>query len=424
METKELGKGKIVKLAICGLSTLAVAAFFVPWISVYSEEVMFTVTYSPIALALGVGFPYYGAYPLVFAFLLIPMAIAALGFTKLPYGIKTLAAMGGLIAITIFNMYFAFDMAYRSYAAVTPVFWMVIIIYVAIAALLFYAARANKEIAVIENVDPPYNNVQKLVTAGLLLSMAVVVAFFAITIPIGGTPALRISFAGVFNNTTAILLGPIFGSIQRALQDMLSHFMRPMGAFLWPITVVAFMRGFATGWLWLKVRNVRPKVYSALYTAIFAAILIFGLFNLFAQWIFPESAYVMALTPRQGEGLFFATAYYIASWGLIVAGIIGLVPQFVVYGLTRRTGNSLFYGRFIKFLVAILLPGLFFNSVNSVIIFLTAVSPAAFARGFVYFWAPRFFEELITSMIMVYAMVVLVEVYEVAMKRKIVQRSE
>ncbi|MCL2377323.1 MAG: ECF transporter S component [Defluviitaleaceae bacterium] len=417
-------KGNVVKLLVCVLAVLAAVAFFAPWVSVYSEEVVHTTTYSPIALALGVGFPYYNAYPLVFAFVLIPLVIAALGFTKLPYGIKMLAAMGGLLAVTAFNMYFAFGMAYRPYASATPVFWLVVAVYVAMAALLFYAARASKEIVIIENVDPPYNKVQKLVTAAVLLSMAVVVAFFAITIPVGGTPALRISFAGLFNNTTAILFGPVFGGIQRALQDMLSHFMRPMGAFLWPITVVAFMRGFATGWVWLKVRNVRPKVYSVMYTAIFSVILAFGLFNLFAQFVFPDSAYVMALTPRQGEGLFFATAYYISSWGLIAAGIIGLVPQFAVYKLTRKTGNSLFYGRFIKFLVAILLPGLFFNSVNSVIIFLTAVSPAAFTRGFVYFWAPRFFEELITSMIMVYAMVVLVEVYEVAMKRKVVQRSE
>jgi len=258
----------------------------------------------------------------------------------------------------------------------------------------------------------------------LLLAMAVVIAIFSIAVNIGGAPALRISFAGIFNNTSAILLGPLYGGIARGLQDMISHFLRPMGAFLWPITVVAILRGAATGWVWLKLRNVRPHIYSVIYSVVFAAIFAFGLFNLFMQLVFPDAIYVTAIAPREGEGLFFPVAYYLASWGLIAAGLIGLVPQFIVYKLTRKTQNNIFYHRFIKFLVAVLVPGLIFNSVNSMIIFLTAVSPAAFARGFVYFWAPRFFEEIITSTIMVYIMVVLLGVYETAMRRKIVQGSE
>ncbi|MDR2183435.1 MAG: ECF transporter S component [Clostridiales bacterium] len=418
MDTK---MSNFVRPAVCVLSVLAAAAFFVPWISVFNEETLYTAAYSPLEIALGAGFPYGRAYPAAFAQLAIPLVIAISALTKQSFRKIMLAAAAGMLTVTAFNLHFAFALDYRPYAAATALFWLVVIIHAAILGLAFFGIKATKEASAIENIDPPYSSTQKLTVAGLLLAMAVIIALLRIPIYVGGVQALRISFAGIFTNTTAILFGPFFGGVVRALEDLISHFMRPGGAFLWPITVVAFLRGAATGWMWLKVRGVRPKVYSVAYTVVFAAILAFGLFNLSMQLFLPDSAYVIAMQPREGQGLFFATAYYISSWGLIAAGIIGLAPQLIVYRITRKADNTPFYDRFIKFLVAVMVPGLIFNSINSVIIFLAAVSPAAFQRGFVYFWAPRFFEELVTSTIIVYIMVILMEVYEKAMKRKIIQ---
>ena len=423
METNQFANEKFVRLAICALSLALAATFFVPWVSVFSEDPWFKGSYSPLQIALGVGFPYHRASFAVFSHLAIPLAMAVAAITRVSHRYTMLLGVCSLLITTVFNMHFVFGMDYRAYATATAFFWVVVVVHVAILGLVFYASKTAQSAEERGNVEPPYTRNQKLTTAAMLLAMAVVIHLFAITLYVGGVPALRISFAGIFNNTTAILFGPVFGGIQRALHDVISHFVRPMGAFLWPITVVAFLRGVATGWMWLKVRNVRPKVYSGAYTAIFAAILVFGFVNLVAQLFFPGSAYVVAMLPREGQGLFFATAYYISSWGLIIAGIIGLVPQLAVYKLTRKTDNNKFYDRFIKFLVAVLVPGLFFNTVNTVVIFFTAVSPAAFTRGFVYFWAPRFFEELVTSMIMVYIMVVLIEVYEKAMKRKLIHST-
>ena len=423
-KTKEPGfsfdKEPAVRLTIAALSIIAAGLFFVPWVSVFNEETLYTAAYSPFRLFRGVGFPYYGAFYTQIVHLITALVIAGMA-TKATFKRILIIAGGGLAIITSFNMQFVFSLDYRAYAASTVFFWLIVIAYVAMAGLAVYGMRQTKESVPVENVDPPYNQAQKLSITGLLLAMAVIIALVSIPIYVGGVAAVRISFAGIFNNTTAILFGPLFGGVARALQDMISHFVRPMGAFLWPITVVAFLRGAATGWMWLKVRNVRPKIYSVMYSVMFSAILAFGLINLFMQLVFPNSAYVLALMPRQGEGVFRAAAYYISSLGLIAAGLIGLLPQFIVHRLTRKTNNTPFYDRFIKFLVAILVPGLIFNSINSVIIFLTAVSPAAFQRGFVYFWAPRFFEEIVTSTIMVYIMVVLMQVYEMAMKRKIVE---
>lgn len=407
------------KLTICGLSILLMLSFFLPWVAVGQEAQGL----SPFRLATGVDFPYYSAYPILFLLLLIPAAIAVLSFTRLSSGKLMLIAFAGLLSLTVFNIHFVYGLDHRLHADTAMFYWLAVAINVALIGTLFYAARSEKEVKSVENTDPTYSQTHKLVTVSILLAMAVVVGLFAINIAIGGVNALRISFAGIFNNITAILFGPFFGGAQRALHDVINHFLRPQGAFLWPVTVVAFLRGAGTGWMWLKVRNVRPRVYSVMYTIIFVSILAFGVTNLIIQLAFPESAYIAAITPRENQGLFFSVAYYLASWGLIVSGIIGLVPQFVVYKLTRKTENNLFYDRFIKFLVAVLVPGLFFNSVNSLVIFFAAVSPAAFTRGFVYWWAPRFFEELISSIIIVYVMVLLMQIFEITTKRKIIHKT-
>jgi len=383
-----------------------------------------TYSHSPLRLALGVPdaeSPFANAAPATFVLLAVAAAYLLLGFLNVSAKKMIIAGGVGVLALTIFNMHFAFGLYVRNYVLTTGFFWLIIALHVVVAAALFLHAKAGAEVKKIENVTPAYSDLHKLVIASMMLAMAVIIASLAITIFVGGVPALRISFAGIFNNTTAVLFGPAFGGIQRALQDMINHFINPMGAFLWPITVVAFMRGAATGWMWLRVRNVRPQVFSVVYSIVCAVLMAFGLFNLFMQLFFADSAYIAAIAPREGQGLFFSIAYYISSWGLIAAGLIGLVPQFVVRHITRRTNNPQFYHRFIKFLVAVLVPGLIFNTINTLVIFFTAVSPAAFARGFVYFWAPRFFEELLTSTVIVYVMVLLISVYEKAMRRRVVQ---
>lgn len=461
-------KSKFTKIFFQILAALGMAAFFVPWVSAHfatvdvgggpvqiniatvqsirdaglgdyvtiagqnvaitsgiAESLEIEITrHSPFNLALGVDFPYYGQYPALFLLLLLPAMLNALAFTKVfASKLMLVPAAASLFALTIFNMYFAFGLNYRGFVESTIFFWLAIILHVLMLAAVFFNAREAKEAKVVENISPPYNSLQRTVIVAMMLALAVVIGLYAITINIGGVNALRISFSGIFNNISAIFFGPFFGGIQRALQDIINHFMNPGGAFLWPVTVVAFLRGAATGWMWLKVRNVRPKIYSRAYTVIFSAIFVFGLFNLFMQLVFPEAAYVTAIAPREGQGLFFSTAFYLASWGLIAAGLIGLIPQFVVYKLTRKKADNAFYNRFIKLLVAILAPGLLFNSINSLIIFFTAVSAAAIDRGFVYWWAPRFFEELLTSTIIVYVMVILINVYEKAMRRKLETRE-
>ncbi|MCL2854418.1 MAG: ECF transporter S component [Defluviitaleaceae bacterium] len=375
---------------------------------------------SPLQIATQAHFPFESTYPVVFLLLVFPIVVLALVFTKLPFKRLMLPAFVGILAMTAFNVHFGVDFHANSGTAV--LFWPLAITYAILLFVIFLGILANKEIPPIENVIPNYTATQRTVIIGIMLGFSLVISLVAsITIPIGGVPMVRISFAGIFHNVVAILFGPFFGGVQRAAADLLVHFIRPLGAYLWPITVVAFLRGFTIGWLWLKVRNVPPKVYSIAYTAVFGLFFVFGMVNLIAVNIFPDSAYTAIITPNLPNPDNTFIIPHITSIGFMGAGIIGLVPQLVIYLVTKKSGNTAFYSRFIKLMVAIVVPGLFFNWLNTVILVFTVIGPATRAAGFMYFWLPRFFEELTTGLIVTYAFTMLMEVYELAMKRKLVQ---
>ena len=375
---------------------------------------------SPLQIATSVNFPFEAAHPLVFLLIIAPLVLLALLFTKLPFKKLMIPAVVGVLSMTIFNVAFGADFHGNTGTAV--LFWPLVITHATLLFAIFLGILANKELPPIENVIPNYKNVERMGIIGIMLAFALIISLAtAITVPIGGVPMLRISFAGIFHNVVAILFGPFFGGVQRAAADLLNHFIRPLGAYLWPITVIAFMRGFTVGWLWLKVRNVAPKVFSIGYTAAFGLLFVLGLVNIISFGAFPESAWAIFWSPQHlpnADNVFIMP--YITGFGFMGAGLIGLIPQLIIHLVTKKSGNRRFYGRFIKMVVAVLLPGLLFNSLNTVILVFTVIGPATRAAGFIYFWIPRFFEELVTGIIVVYIFTLLLEVYEMAMKRKLV----
>jgi len=374
-------------------------------------------SYSALDFARGTQILYDGSYPIVFVLLILPAIVLVLSLVWPAHKIMLAVALLGLLSKTIFITHFAHGLHYRNFAEIMIFFWIVIISYVVLIAAIFFRMVASLKLQPPVNTNPPYSHVQKITIAAILLSMAIMLSMMAsIVVPIAGTPLMTISFSGIFHNTVAILFGPLFGGIQRALADVIMFVIRPLGPFLWPLTVTAFLRGASIAFLWIKVRGIKPKVYSIGYSITFAALLAFGLFNLSAQLLFPDSAYVAILTPNPNN-----IVRHTSSFGFIIAGIVGLVPQIIIRKVTKKTGNTLFYDRYIKLLVAIVVPGLVFSTANTYILFLTAIGPNTIALGFTYFWIPRIFNELIISMINVYVLVLLLGVYEKAMKRKIIQ---
>ena len=416
METST--KVKPIKPIIKLLAALLCGSFFLPLVTVferYDGDTIRSATYTGLQFVFGLNFVFYGMYPIVLGLLILPAVLFICCFTKLKYKHLLKIAMAGLIGMAWFNAHFVFGLEYRNAADATLLYWVAIVVYSLLILLIAYGIKANGEIKPPQNVSPPYSDLQKMIISGIFLGVAFMVSLLT-TIPIyiGGVPLVRIGFSGIFHNTIAILFGPLFGGIQRAMADILNFFLNPRitGAFLLPVTMVAFFRGLSVGYLWIKVKNINPKVFSIAYSIAFGGLMAWGLFNVAVLFITPHSTYALWLSPNN-------TVRVITSYGMIAIGAFGLIPQAIVYKVTRKTGNDKFYTRFIKLLVAIMLPGVFFNFVNTYIILMMSVGPVTRQLGFVYFWIPRFANEVAISLVMTYLNVVLFEVYERAIGRRL-----
>jgi len=115
----------------------------------------------------------------------------------------------------------------------------------------------------------------------MLVAIAVVMRIFSLSIPLMGENGMRIGFAGIFSSLPAILFGPVWGGLASGVTDILGHLVRPEGAYLPQITLVAISAGFLRGIMWLLLRNRNPNKLRLLVLIGSIIVLLFGA----ANWI-------------------------------------------------------------------------------------------------------------------------------------------
>lgn len=86
-------------------------------------------------------------------------------------------------------------------------------------------------------------NVRSLVTAGLLITVKLVLDLFTIQI----TPFLHLSFEFLASATISMLFGPVVGAMCGGLSDIINYLMNPKGTFFPGFTISAMVLGILYG---------------------------------------------------------------------------------------------------------------------------------------------------------------------------------
>lgn len=102
-------------------------------------------------------------------------------------------------------------------------------------------------------------NVRSLVVAAMLIAAAVVLSFFSIQI----TQYVRIGFTTVANQLSALMFGPVVGSLGAALVDLIGYLIKPTGPFFPGFTISGLISGCIYGFMYYKKPLSIKRVFIA-----------------------------------------------------------------------------------------------------------------------------------------------------------------
>lgn len=244
------------------------------------------------------------------------------------------------------------------------------------------------------------NKLYAVVLTALLTALATVVFLFNFTIPIAGVQAVRVSFSEPFIRLAAVLFGPVFGGIASGLLDVLGMIVKPIGAWIPPITLTAVLNGVLAGFVWKLVKKASEKKLTIAYLSVTAFCILMGA----GVWIasrFPN-------TPM-GEltELFGAKVSLLVICFLFAAGL-GLVLLFIAWLIGKKTSMPM--DLYLRCAVTVAIPGIIISIANSYLLKMYISTLAS--KGILIIMLPRLAETVATIPIQAYILAVLMIVYQ------------
>ncbi len=98
-----------------------------------------------------------------------------------------------------------------------------------------------------------------LVVTAMMIAVAVVLGFYSVQL----TDFLKISFAFLANEVTALLFGPAVGGIMAGVADIVKYLLKPTGPFFFGFTFDAIVGGVIYGMILYR----RPLTFQRIFAA-------------------------------------------------------------------------------------------------------------------------------------------------------------
>lgn len=233
-------------------------------------------------------------------------------------------------------------------------------------------------------------NLRRLCFTAMLVAMALVMRlYFSVSLPVMGENGMRVGFGGIFTGLSAILFGPLWGSIAGGLTDVFGYLLRPEGAYLYHLTLTAIGAGFLRGIIWVKLRNKAPSNIRKCLIAFSLILLGFGIFSLIA---FAHNSITVNFFNENyvidTSGMLFISRFVIARSEVvanptntlqtmistftitpIVSGALGIflvVADFLLSKFFSKDGKE--YVNLMPIIIAMLVAAWFQNTVNTFVL--------------------------------------------------------
>lgn len=186
----------------------------------------------------------------------------------------------------------------------------------------------------------------RLIFTGVLIGLSLGIKTLTFYVPIFSVPIFRISLNGPPSKLVSIIFGPIYGGIAGGIIDILGFFLfdKSGNAFMPALTLTAILNAFFVGVLWLLVKQLSLRRVRIYYFLMTGGLLTYGVVGL--------------LYSPTGKA-------HVSSVVIIVMAILAVVMYLIGEAVIRYRQKPAFENYFLKLFIAIVIPGLFFNWVNT-----------------------------------------------------------
>lgn len=135
--------------------------------------------------------------------------------------------------------------------------------------LLCVAKDTAKEVFFMEQMKSQFTdswkelrNLRTLVVTAMMTAVAVVLGFYSVQL----TEFLKISFAFLANEVTALLFGPAVGGIMAGVADLIKYLLKPTGPFFFGFTFDAIVGGVIYGIILYRKPMTLKRIFAAKLT--------------------------------------------------------------------------------------------------------------------------------------------------------------
>ena len=251
------------------------------------------------------------------------------------------------------------------------------------------------------------NEIKKLTISAIMLAYAVVINIFTVVVTIAGVNALEIRFGSVFIRFVAVMFGGIYGGIVGGLSDVISFLVKPLGPYMWEITVVEILRSFFVGLIWFKIKKINLTVFNIGYIMFFGLCTIIGA----AAIILNNSGAAFMENIEAYLGSIKTISICLLSVGIV--GLAAVVPAFMIG--KKRNDSDEYFGRLLKIIAVTIIPCLAATTANTFVLRNYYVNLAE--RPFVALWIGRITKEIILILLNAYILAEFLKLYEKAFKK-------
>lgn len=254
------------------------------------------------------------------------------------------------------------------------------------------------------NDRKPKTSTNALVLSALLLAMSIILNLLFDIMP---SQVLRIRLGAPILRFIPILFGPFYGGMAFLLNDVINHLIKPMGDFLYPLTIVEVLKGMAMGFLWNRLKDADIKTISRKYLILWSIPLLFSFVSTLFLIIPNQTAYRLLLVSANKNIYLYMILFFILS-----------LSSFIVYFVARKklsASTQVNLKVFLTLLIVFIIPASIGTTINTVL--LNKVYAFGGSSTFIAFFIPRIIKEFIQTLFSAYIVTFLYTLYQKLEKR-------